>query len=316
LLNKLDEFIGLGAGSDAGLKISVVLKWLFFFTHAFVILYYYGRMYEISHREKIRRGERKRGLQEEAINRAIIVLATAASVFVALALSGMEVSKLSLFSGLVAAGISIALRDLLSNMAAGMLLLWDKSVKLNDVLSVDKDRYGVVKNMTLRYLVLEDRNDIRFLVPNSELINRTITNWTQTSRKVRVKLDFGVAYNSEIERVRDVISAVCLRTGRVLQDPPPRLLVVGLGDSAINLQLRFYIEDPENGIRNVMSDVYDQILVRFRDSHITVPVPQREIRVIPESGVSVTINDRPRRSSKLKNVLWELSSIFSRPESE
>jgi small-conductance mechanosensitive channel len=299
-MQRLDEFINLGGAEGTGLKLSSVLKWLFFFTHAFIILYYYGRMYEISHREKVRRGERKQGLQEGAINRAIVVLATSFSVIIALALAGMEIGKLSLFSGLIAAGVSIALRDLLVNMAAGMLLLWDKSIKLKDVISLDKERYGVVKNMTLRYLILEDRNEIRFLVPNSELINKTITNWTQTSRRVRVKLDFAVGYDSEVEKVKDIVAAVCLRTARVLQDPPPRILILGLGDSAINLQLRFYIDDPEHGIRNVMSDVYEQLLTRLHDAEIVIPVPRQEVRLIPQSVLDVTMRDETPHRGRLK----------------
>jgi small-conductance mechanosensitive channel len=304
LMQRLDEFIDLGGAAGTGVKLSLVLKGLFFFTHAFVILYYYGRMYEIAHREKVRRGERKRGLQEDAINRAIVVLATCASIFIALALAGTDIGKLSLFSGLIAAGVSIALRDLLVNMAAGMLLLWDKSIKLNDVISLDADRYGVVKNMTLRYLILEDRNEIRFLVPNSDLINRTITNWTQTTRRVRVKLDFSVAYDSEVEKVKDIASAVCLRTARVLQDPPPRILLIAFGESAINFQLRFYIEDPENGIRNVMSDLYEQLLTRFRDAGIVIPVPQRDVRVVRESALDVSVTDETPYRGRFK---WPLS---------
>jgi len=291
-LAKLDEFIELGGNPGTGLKLSVFLKWLFFFSHTFIVLHYYGHMYEISYREKIRRGEKREGLQEDAIDRAIVVISVGFAFFVALVLIGTDLGRLSLFSGLVAAGVSIALRDLLANTAAGILLLWDKSVKLDDVISMDKDRYGIVKSMTMRYLVLEDRNEIRFLVPNSDLINRTITNWTQAARRIRLRLDFGVAYGSDIEKIKDIIKAVCLRNSRVLQDPPPRILILGLGDSKVDFQLRLFIGDPENGIRNVMGEIYEAILERFTEAKISIPFPQREIKLLPQSSVDVTLIHR------------------------
>jgi small-conductance mechanosensitive channel len=295
-LKEVDAFILMGGEyTGTGLRPSILLTWIFFFIHAFVFLHYYGLMYEINYREKIKRGERKEGLQEDAINRAIIVLSMSFSFFVALVLVGTDLGKLSLFSGLVAAGVSIALRDLLANMAAGILLLWDKSIKLRDVISLDKERYGVVHSMTIRYLVLEDRNDIRFLVPNSDLVNQTITNWTQKTRNVRLKLDFGVAYDSEIEKVKDIMKAVCLRHSRVLQNPPPRVLILGLGDSTINFQLRLFIADPENGIRNVLGELYEALLERFKEAKISIPFPQREIKLLPDSSVSIKQELRPKR---------------------
>jgi small-conductance mechanosensitive channel len=301
-LATLDDFIKLGGGSfGTGLRLSVFLMWLFFFTHSFITLHYYGRIYEISHRDKIRRGIKREGLQEDAIERAIVVITMSLSFFIALVLIGTDIGKLSLFSGLVAAGVSIALRDLLANMAAGILLLWDKSIKLKDVVALDKDRYGVVKSMTLRYLILEDRNDIRFLIPNSDLINTTITNWTQTTRKIRLKLNFGVSYESDIEKVKDIIKAVCLRNSRVLQDPAPKVLILGLGDSTIDFQLRFFIEDPENGIRNVMGELYELLIERFRDAKISVPFPQREIRLLPTSTLNIRSMDQVEDDRKYKN---------------
>ena len=299
-LAKLDGFLAVGGGdAGAGLRVSLFLKWLYFFIQAFVVLHYYGVMYEISNREKIRRGERKQGLREDAIDRAIMVLSVALSFLIALAFTGTEIGRLSLFSGLVAAGISIALKDVLANLAAGALLLWDKSIKLDDVIALDKERFGVVKSMTMRYVVLEDRNDIRFLIPNSELLNKTITNWTQRTRKIRLKLDVDVAYESEIEKVRDVIKGVCLRVSRVLQDPPPRILIIGLADHTINFQLRFFIDDPENGIRNVMGELYELLLERFREAGITIPIAQREIRLLSDGPIELkaTPNSQRRVSS-------------------
>lgn len=311
-LTSIDEFVAFG-GDSAGLKLSVLLFWSFYFVHVFVFTHYYGLMYEIYHREQIKRGERQEGLQEDAINRAVIVISMSLSFFVALVLVGTEVGKLSLFSGLVAAGVSIALKDLLANMAAGILLLWDKSIKLNDVISLDNEKYGVVQSMTIRYMVLEDRNDIRFLIPNSDLINRTITNWTQKTRNIRLKLNLGVSYDSDVEKVKDILKAVCLRNQRVLQDPPPRVLMLGLGDSTVNFQLRFFIADPENGIRNVMGELYESILERIKSApDISIPFPQTEVTLLPESSIKIKVSEEVKVLSEQKSRIKRLSQFHSR----
>jgi small-conductance mechanosensitive channel len=107
-----------------------------------------------------------------------------------------------------------------------------------------------------------------------------------------LKLDVGVAFNSEVDVVKKTMKEVCLRVSRVLQDPPPRVLIIGLGDSTINFQLRFFINDPENGVRNVMGEIYELLLVTFKEKKIAIPFPQREIKLLTESAVSVSLEDR------------------------
>jgi small-conductance mechanosensitive channel len=291
-LRNIDSFTSFSGGvGGAGVKLSIVLKCTFFFLNAFIILIYYGKVFEIVRQSRVKPYET--GLEEEAIKRLILVLSVGVSLILALVLSGIDIMSLSLFSGLVAAGVSIALKDLLSNMAAGLLLLWDRSIKTKDVISLDKDHFGVVQSMTVRYLVIEDRNDIRFLVPNSELITKTITNWTQDTRQIRLKVDVGVAFDSDVSQVRAVMKDVCSRVSRVLQDPPPRVLILGFGDSAINFQLRFFINDPEMGVRNVMGEIYELLLAKFNEAGIRIPFPQREIRVVGDSTLDVNVLNEP-----------------------
>ena len=126
---------------------------------------------------------------------------------------------------------------------------------------------------------IEDRNDISYLIPHSQLLNAVVENWTRKNRQVRLKLDIGVAYDSPIDQVKDIMRSVCFDVPRVLQKPLPNPLIMSMDDSAIHFQLRFRIKDPELGIRNVMSDVYERLLERFKQAGIEIPFPQREISV-------------------------------------
>lgn len=272
-------------------RLSHIPKGIFFFLQAFLVTSYYGAMLHYRHKDK--RKAEKQSESIGAMDQVIFVLSLAFSIWIVFLLLGFDTLSISIFSGLVAIGVSVALRDLLSNYVAGMMLLWDKSVKMNDVIAIGDSRVGRIKDITMRYMVVEDRSDVEFLVPHSQLINSTFENWTRRNKNVRLKLDIGVAYDSRIEHVKDIMRSVCFEVPRVLKHPLPNPLILSMDDSAIHFQLRFRISDPEDGIRNVISDVYERLLIRFREEGIEIPYPQREIRLRTPARVDTKIVERP-----------------------
>lgn len=260
-------------------RVSHLVKAIFFFVQAYFLTSYYGRMWRYRYEANLRtKGDRSIG--KEAVEQVISVFSIAISIWVSFVLLGFDTLSVSVFSGLVVLGVSVALKDLLSNFVAGILLLWDKSIKLKDVIAIDESRGGQVMDITMRYMIIQDRSDIQYLVPHSQMIDSVVENWTRENRIVRLKLDIGVAYNSPIEKVKDIMRSVCFEVPRVLKEPLPTPLIMSMDDSAIHFQLRFRIADPEKGIRNVMSDVYERLLVRFKEHEIVIPYPQRDIHLL------------------------------------
>ncbi|SRR5258707_10151242 len=278
-----------GQASRPQFRLSYILKAFFLFIQAFLLSTYYGKMWLFRREDKIRRKTSK-AMGMADMDQAVYVLSLAFSIWFSFVLLGFDTLSVSIFSGLIALGVSVALRDLLSNFVAGLLLLWDKSIKMHDVIAIDKQRSGEVRKITMRYMIVQDRNDIEYLVPHTQLINATVENWTRENRQVRLKLDVGVAYGSPIDKVQEIMKSVCFDVPRVLKNPLPNPLILSLDDSAIHFQLRFRIADPENGIRNVMSDVYQRLLQRFKEAEIEIPYPQHEVTIrsssAPESAVS------------------------------
>ncbi len=272
-------------------RVSHIPKGLFIFLQAFLVTSYYGTMLHYRHRDKLRTNKDLDSIG--AMDQVIFVLSVAFSVWIVFLLLGFDTLSISIFSGLVAIGVSVALRDLLSNYVAGMMLLWDKSVKLHDVIAIGNSRVGRIKDITMRYMVVEDRSDVEYLVPHSQLINSTFENWTRRNKKVRLKLDIGVAYDSPIEKVKEIMRSVCFEVPRVLKHPLPNPLILSMDESAIHFQLRFRIADPEEGVRNVISDVYERLLIRFKAEGIEIPYAQREIRVRRPSRVDPRIVEPP-----------------------
>ena len=117
------------------------------------------------------------------------------------------------------------------------------------------------------------------MIPNETLISEPVENWTHTQRRTRLKVDLIVHHESELREVIALCEAAACATERVLPEPAPKCLFVEFGDSALKLQLRFWIGDAQNGVQNVKSDVLLQIWDRFKAHGVRVPYPQRDLHI-------------------------------------
>jgi small-conductance mechanosensitive channel len=149
------------------------------------------------------------------------------------------------------------------------------------------DKYGWINFLGSRYVSVVTRDGIEHLIPNENLITGEVINWSYSQNLVRLKVPVGVAYGSDLEKARELMLAVAADTQRVLKDPKPTYLITGLGDNAVNLELRVWINDPQKGIAHVKSDLFRGILQRFRDHDIEMPYPQRDVHLksFPEAMV-------------------------------
>jgi small-conductance mechanosensitive channel len=130
------------------------------------------------------------------------------------------------------------------------------------------------------------RDGVEHLIPNETLISERVENWTHTHTRTRLKVDVGVHYSSDLLQVIALCEEAARETERVLPDPAPRCLFIEFGDSALKLQLRFWIGDAQNGVQNVKSDVLLKIWRKFRERDIVVPYPQLDLHV-PSGGAAL-----------------------------
>jgi small-conductance mechanosensitive channel len=117
------------------------------------------------------------------------------------------------------------------------------------------------------------------LIPNELLISERVENWTHTSRRTRLKLDLGVHHESNLKEVIALCEQAARETARVLPEPDPKCLLIEFGESALKLQVRFWIGDAQNGVQNVKSDVLLRIWERFKEHGVRVPYPQRDLHI-------------------------------------
>jgi small-conductance mechanosensitive channel len=200
--------------------------------------------------------------------------------------TGVDLTALTVLTGAVGLGLGFGLQAIASNFVSGFVLLMDKSIKPGDVISftgvtgTSTENFGWVQELRGRYVVVRDRDGVETLVPNQNLITNSVINWSYSDRKVRLKLPVRVSYQDDPELALGVLLEAASCNPRVLQEPVPVSRLMHFSDHGIDLELRFWIADPENGVNNVRSDVNRAIWKLFRQHGIVIPVAQREIRMV------------------------------------
>ncbi len=204
----------------------------------------------------------------------------AAAVLIALTSVGIDITALAVFGGALGVGIGLGLQKVVSNFVSGFILLADKSIKPGDVLEVG-EAYGAINRLGARYVSMITRDGKEFLIPNEDLITQTVINWSFSDRAVRVRLPIGISYDSDVRKAMALAIEAAQAEQRVLTHPEVKCLLVGFGDSSVDLELRVWIADPEDGVRNISSAVLLRIWDAFHENGITFPFPRRDVHILP-----------------------------------
>ncbi len=213
------------------------------------------------------------------ISKAMGVILPALAFVVALQLTGFNLATLAIFSGALGIGVGLGLQRTVSNFAAGFTLLADKSIKPGDGVEVD-GTFGWVTQMQGRYVSIRTRDGTELLIPNETFIANGVINWSRSDRIVRLHAPFGVSYATrDLRRVQELAQEAAKTVDRVVPDKNPVCNVMEFGDSSVNFDLRFWIQDPQNGLSNVTSEVYLALWDALHEDGIEIPFPQRDIYI-------------------------------------
>ena len=205
-------------------------------------------------------------------------------MLLSLSLVGIDVTALSVFSGALAVGLGFGLQKIASNYVSGFIILLDRSIRLGNLVALDDKTTGTVTRITTRYTVLQTLTGTEVIIPNEYLVSNMVRNLSFSDSQVRVTTSISVAYDTDIDRAMELMTAVALQHPRVLKDREPGVQLTQFGDSGLNLELGFWIADPEAGTSNVRSEINLSVLRAFRENNIVIPFPQREVRVFANAS--------------------------------
>ncbi|MCB1627421.1 MAG: mechanosensitive ion channel [Xanthomonadales bacterium] len=201
------------------------------------------------------------------------------AMLVALNLVGINLTSLAVFSGALGVGLGFGLQRIASNFISGFILIMDRSIRPGDVITIG-DSFGWVQELNARYVVVRNRDGVDTLIPNENLITSEVINWSYSDSAVRLKAPVQISYDDDPEQAMSLMVEVARAHPRVQDNPAPVGRLMGFGDSGIDMELRVWIRDPQEGVNNIRSELNLGIWKAFKQAGITIPFPQRDVRLI------------------------------------
>ncbi|HPQ43499.1 MAG TPA: mechanosensitive ion channel [Syntrophales bacterium] len=209
------------------------------------------------------------------LSKYVLILAIALITLFGL---GLDLGKVTLLVSAVSVGIGFGLQKIFSNLVSGIILLFDKSIKLGDTLQVG-ELYGTVTSMNARFVSVQSRDGREHLIPNESLIVNNVVNLTYSAPRFRLGIPVGVSYKSDVMLAMRLMEKAAEGISRVLPNPEPNTCLIGFGESSVDLELRVWISDPDQGLINVKSDILVAIWTLFHENNIEIPYPQQDVYV-------------------------------------
>ncbi|HEY1799829.1 MAG TPA: mechanosensitive ion channel domain-containing protein [Terriglobales bacterium] len=216
--------------------------------------------------------------QQYAAAKVISYLIFILGLVIGLQSLGVNLNSLVVVGGALGIGVGLGLQAVVANFVAGLILLLEQPIKLGDRIQVGST-YGDVVRLRGRSTWVRTNENVVIIVPNSEFINQSVTNWTANDRQVRISLPLGVSYDSDPKAVREVILAVAHSHADVLHDPAPEVIFTEFGDSSLNFELRVWTIQQVQTPTRLKSDLYFALFEAFRKESIEIPFPQRDLHV-------------------------------------
>ena len=197
--------------------------------------------------------------------------------FVAISMAGLDLQKFTIIAGALSVGIGFGLQNIVNNFVSGLILLFERPVKVGDTINID-DQWGTITRIGMRSTVFETLDRSEIIVPNSDLISQKVTNWTFTTNISRIVLTVGVAYGSPLDKVLEILMRVAQEHPEILKDPESSAIFTGFGESSIDFELRVWISDINKRLK-IKSELGQAVDRYFREEGITIPFPQRDLHL-------------------------------------
>jgi small-conductance mechanosensitive channel len=214
----------------------------------------------------------------KAISNIVRVLFVFLGLMMALSAVGIDLTALSVLGGALGVGIGFGLQKLAANYVSGFVILAERSLRIGDLVRVDGFE-GHITDIKARYTLIQAPGGEEAVVPNEMLLINRVENLSLANKRLWQSTHVTVGYDSDVEQVISLLEAAASDQPRVLTDPAPSAALFAFEADGLNFRLGFWIDDPENGRANVLSDVNVAVLAALRANKIDIPFPQRVVHM-------------------------------------
>lgn len=199
-------------------------------------------------------------------------------LLVILQTAGINLTTLNVLAGAVGIGVGFGLQNVVSNFISGLIIMFERPIKIGDRIVVDNVEGDVVE-IGARSTVVLTNDNINIIVPNSKFITENVVNWKYNDAKVRLKIAIGVAYGSDLRKVEKLLLEVAATEADVIDDPAPVVRFMEFGDSSLNLELRVWTTSGVTRKGKLVSSLNFSIYDKFQQNDIEIPFPQRDLHI-------------------------------------
>jgi len=204
-----------------------------------------------------------------------------------LGMLNIPVTALAFVSGAVAIGVGFGAQNIINNLISGWILMSERPVRIGDFVEIDDSR-GTVEVIGNRSTRIKRIDGVHLLVPNSQMLERTVVNWTLVDRKFRATVRVGVAYGSPVRTVEKILYQVAREHDEVLAEPAPVVIFEDFGDSALIFDVYFWCEArAERELRMIRSDIRFRIDELCREHGVTIAFPQRDVHLYAQTPIEI-----------------------------
>lgn len=249
----------------------------------FLLLLFVTRMFQKVLNDKILPKTRLESSIRQSLIQLLGYLGLIVSMMAGISAVGFDLSNLALIAGALSVGIGFGLQSIVSNFVSGLILLFERPIKVGDWVVVNSGE-GIVKKISVRATEIETFDKSSIIVPNSELISSSVRNWNFNDRTGRIIIPLGVSYDSDPRKVREILLDCAREHPSVLSHPAPIVLFKDFADSALLFELRAIIRNIREGI-DVSTDLRFMIWDKLKEENIEIPYPQRDLNVKPDAKI-------------------------------
>ena len=242
----------------------------------------------------------RKALQDEVLPRTRLDIGARASlvnvvvyslwilaIYTGINILGINLSSLAFMAGALGIGIGFGLQNIVNNFISGIILLFDPSIQVGDMVQIGED-WGTVNRINIRTTIVQTFDNAALIIPNSQMLSNRVTNWSYKDPKVRRQVDVGVAYGSDVQLVRTVLLRIVNDMPEIMDDPAPRVDFSDFADSALIFRVRFWITSPEFWL-TAPTELRFRIDEEFKKHGIEIAFPQQDIHIRSASGLQEII---------------------------
>jgi small-conductance mechanosensitive channel len=251
-----------------------ILQVPFYILLAWFVVGYLGKL--------IKKGLRARNVSADAVHffsRVYLVLTIAILIFTSMEILNIPLTAFAFVSGAIAIGVGFGAQNIINNFISGWILMWERPIRIGDFLEVG-DARGVVESINTRSTLIRRNDGVHMLVPNSQLLENTVTNWTLIDQNARSFVRIGVAYGSDANQVRELIFQVLNERNDILESPPASVFFEDFGDNALIFDAVFWVSAvSETDIRRRRSEIRFRMYELFNEHNVVIAFPQRDLHL-------------------------------------